>query len=173
VTTQRIAELRLLVTEAYWYPYDRCAVLAECLDEIERLEAVNAVQGGEWCAQNRAEGRGGCGACAWCCQQLRDELERLQAQIEKDAGARALWDAHFGEPYVNPGFVIESTPHESGWIVSDAPGYGSLLTDGVTATRCRDITRYSAYLRGNCIGTFDTEEEAHKALDIEEAKERR
>lgn len=56
---------------------------------IQRLriaEAAASVRGGEWCAQNRAEGRGGCGACAWCCQQVTQERDQLK--LERDSLAR-------------------------------------------------------------------------------------
>lgn len=46
-----------------------------------KLEAIVDVRGGEWCATNRAEGRGPCGACAWCCSQQRDRAERAEARV--------------------------------------------------------------------------------------------
>lgn len=58
---------------------------------IAELEAENAamrnqlsVLGGEWCAENRAAGRGPCGACAWCCKQATDELSRLRSRLGAD-----------------------------------------------------------------------------------------
>jgi hypothetical protein len=51
------------------------------IEENAQLKAENAVRGGEWCAKNRAEGRGGCGACAWCCQQATERAERAEADL--------------------------------------------------------------------------------------------
>lgn len=50
----------------------------------ERLtfaQAKAAVCGGEWCAQNRAEGRGPCGACAWCCSQATARAEQAETAL--------------------------------------------------------------------------------------------
>lgn len=49
-----------------------------------------------------------------------DEIERLQKQVERDAGARALWDAHFGDHTPQPESTLTVTrtgsPDESlGW----------------------------------------------------------
>lgn len=49
-------------------------------DRVAELEAKLDVLGGEWCLRNRAEGRGGCGACAVCCQEARDRA--LAAEFE-------------------------------------------------------------------------------------------
>jgi hypothetical protein len=69
----------------------------EAIARAEEAEAFASVRGGEWCAKNRAEGRGGCGACAWCCQQAnqsRDELGiQLAALRERLRLAMAVVDA--------------------------------------------------------------------------------
>lgn len=49
--------------------------------ELERARAEADVRGGEWCARNREEGRGPCGACAWCCQQANLMVASLKAQV--------------------------------------------------------------------------------------------
>jgi hypothetical protein len=51
--------------------------------EVEKLKAEVAVMGGAWCAQNRAEGRDGCGACAWCCQQQKERAEKAEASLTR------------------------------------------------------------------------------------------
>jgi hypothetical protein len=79
-------------------PEDYAAREAERMDALcalefraAKAEAELAVKGGEWCAQNRAEGRGGCGACAWCCKQQRDRAEKAEA--ERDALKELLREA--------------------------------------------------------------------------------
>lgn len=52
--------------------------------------------------------------------EMLDEIERLQKQVERDAGARALWDAHFGDHTPQPESTLTVTrtgsPDESlGW----------------------------------------------------------
>ena len=60
----------------------------------ELAEAQASVHGGEWCAETRAAGRGPCGACAWCCQQMRigreeddlawrKRLEKAEAEVAR------------------------------------------------------------------------------------------
>jgi hypothetical protein len=53
--------------------------------EAERDVAVAkaAVIGGEWCATNRAEGRGPCGSCSWCCAQATARAERAEALLAR------------------------------------------------------------------------------------------
>lgn len=57
-------------------------------DDVRRLaqriavvEAAAAVRGGEWCAENRAAGRGPCGACSWCCLQAVMRAEAAEAEL--------------------------------------------------------------------------------------------
>ena len=50
-------------------------------DRAEIAEAKAAVCGGEWCAENRAAGRGPCGACAWCCTQERNRAEAAESTL--------------------------------------------------------------------------------------------
>lgn len=52
-------------------------------DEVRDLKAKLSVRGGEWCAENRAAGRGGCDACAWCCKQWRDRAEVAEAEVSR------------------------------------------------------------------------------------------
>ena len=52
------------------------------MERAKVAEAKADVCGGEWCAENRAEGRGPCGVCAWCCQQVTERAERAERQIE-------------------------------------------------------------------------------------------
>ena len=56
---------------------------------LAEAEAKAEVRGGEWCAKNRAEGRGPCGACAWCCAALRAELETTKARLAEAEGGTA------------------------------------------------------------------------------------
>lgn len=51
--------------------------------ENESLRAKADVIGGDWCKQNRTDGRGPCGACAICCAELRAENERLRAEQDE------------------------------------------------------------------------------------------
>lgn len=57
-----------------------CARLKEEVEQLrwtkEVAEAKADVCGGEWCAKNRAEGRGPCGACAWCVARYKTLAER-------------------------------------------------------------------------------------------------
>jgi hypothetical protein len=39
-------------------------------------EQLSANSMAAWCLEERAKGAGGCGACAICCGELRDELEK-------------------------------------------------------------------------------------------------
>lgn len=71
-------------------------VVLALLDRLERVEAQEAVRGGEWCAQNRAEGRGPCGACAWCCKQASDDAERLRLAVAAYLKARDTWGYTMG-----------------------------------------------------------------------------
>lgn len=70
------------------------AVMQAALDVVEQdtdklkwagevMAAALEVKGGEWCAKNRAEGRGGCGACtcAWCCKQADDRADVAEARL--------------------------------------------------------------------------------------------
>jgi hypothetical protein len=59
----------------------------EARGEVERLiarltaaEAKAAVSGGDWCRQNRAEGRGPCGACALCVAELQRRVEAMDTE---------------------------------------------------------------------------------------------
>lgn len=60
---------------------------ARWAERLRAAEAVADVRGGEWCAKNRAEGRGPCGACAWCCQQAK---ERAEAAEHRESVLRSL-----------------------------------------------------------------------------------
>lgn len=50
--------------------------LQELEQALEFAKAKSDVCGGEWCAKNRAEGRGPCGACAWCCNRFKQIAQR-------------------------------------------------------------------------------------------------
>ena len=50
---------------------------------VKELEATTAVWGGEWCAENRAAGRGPCGACAWCCKEATDRAEAAERRARR------------------------------------------------------------------------------------------
>lgn len=60
----------------------------------ERLAFAQAeldVRSGKSCEEERAEGNGGCGMCAWCCQSLRDRLLALEIKLAgKRRAARRL-----------------------------------------------------------------------------------
>jgi hypothetical protein len=66
------------------------AALAE---RAEKAEAQVAVSGGEWCAQNRAEWRGPCGACAWCVKQERERAEKAERERDEARAEVARRDA--------------------------------------------------------------------------------
>lgn len=63
----------------------------ERLDKMqeERDFAVSALRQSkspaESCAEERAAGNGGCGACALCCKELRDEVDKLRLRLPKVA----------------------------------------------------------------------------------------
>lgn len=80
--TELLAEIdAVLQGTAYWQG-GRLDTIKHLLARVEKAEAAAAVRGGEWCASNRAKGRGPCGACAWCCQQIMASLTR--AEVERD-----------------------------------------------------------------------------------------
>lgn len=50
---------------------------------VEVAEAKAEVIGGEWCAKNRAEGRGPCGTCSICCGEERARAEKAEARVRE------------------------------------------------------------------------------------------
>lgn len=60
--------------------------------ERDRLRERVAVLDGTSCAEERAAGNGGCGMCAWCCKQARDERDRLRDEVEKFHDGTLLFD---------------------------------------------------------------------------------
>lgn len=52
------------------------------LAKIDQMMAFNAVHGGEWCLENRAAGRGACGACSVCVKEHRDNVADLLDSIK-------------------------------------------------------------------------------------------
>lgn len=72
--------------------------------QLALAEAEVAVRGGEWCAENRAEGRNPCGACAWCCNQAIARAERAERALEEREGdmhmrIRAGYDAAVADAF--------------------------------------------------------------------------
>jgi hypothetical protein len=51
--------------------------------ERDEARAAAEVRGGEWCAKNRAEGRGPCGACVWCCEDQKERAEKAEAEVAR------------------------------------------------------------------------------------------
>ena len=99
--------------------------------QLVTAKAKAAVSGGEWCAENRAAGRGRCGACSWCArleQQRKDwVVERIEQEI-RSAGMELQWTDGGGSdcpggwhrvPYLNHGNL-------QGW-VERATRYGDTL----------------------------------------------
>jgi hypothetical protein len=113
-------------------------------------------------------------------EECLDEIDALEAQVERDAGARALWDAHFGHPIEIPTpespFEIEQLGEPDpayGWTDKDNPTYTTDFDHGLVAkTMVGRTAKFGAYLRGECLGTFDTKKEALEALRFREADDR-
>ena len=70
------------------------AELEKLREQLTIAEAKADVRGGEWCAKNRAEGRGPCGACAWCCKQATDCAEKAEAENARLQEALAKLQPH-------------------------------------------------------------------------------
>jgi len=75
--------------------------IARLKDELARLRARPSV---EICREERARGNGGCGACALCCQELReaaDDLSTLRAELAQERlvsdRLRTSWREDVGE----------------------------------------------------------------------------
>lgn len=62
--------------------------------KLEVAEAKAAVSGGEWCMENRAEGRNKCMACAVCCKELQTKVEAMLKVINEFSNHkdRCHWD---------------------------------------------------------------------------------
>lgn len=74
----------------YWQG-GRLDTIKYLLARVEKAEAEAAVRGVEWCAANRAAGRGPCGACAWCCKQATERADlavAVLAEIDQRERAR-------------------------------------------------------------------------------------
>jgi DNA repair exonuclease SbcCD ATPase subunit len=70
------------------------AEIATLLARTEKAEAEADVRSGKWCEKNRAEGRGGCGMCAWCWRLERDRAEKAEADLARvTAEAAAMREA--------------------------------------------------------------------------------
>lgn len=69
----------------------------EWKERAEKAEAFASVRGGEWCAKNRAEGRGGCGACAWCCQQANQSRDSMRGERDRAIRSNDEWMARATE----------------------------------------------------------------------------
>lgn len=86
----------------------------------EVMAAALEVRGGEWCAKNRAEGRGGCGACAWCCKQANDRADLAETRLRT---AELKWQI-YERDYILPTFQWAT---EAGFdlraAVRDNPGH--------------------------------------------------
>ena len=55
--------------------------LEEARARVAELEAVCAKSPTEWCMEERADGNGGCGACALCCKETRDERDNAREEL--------------------------------------------------------------------------------------------
>ena len=83
--------------------------------EIARLKAEVAVRDGSWCEQNRKEGRGGCGMCAWCCKDAREQRDALALDLAAHkralaAGPAALRRAEMTLYRWDAAEVVEAAP---------------------------------------------------------------
>lgn len=95
---------------------DHVRVVEGLRAERDGLSIRLQVLDGTWCAENRSQGRGGCGLCGWCCKQARDErdaallrvgeAEKLLREAMEDMkpSVRFRKDEH-GEMRAVPGYV--------------------------------------------------------------------
>lgn len=62
--------------------------------KLEVAEAKAAVSGGDWCMENRAEGRNKCMACAICCKELQTKAVAMLKVINEFSNHkdRCHWD---------------------------------------------------------------------------------
>lgn len=113
-----LAEIDALLQGTPFWQGGRLDTIKHLMACVEKAEAEAAVRGGEWCAENRATGRGPCGACAWCCKQATDRAEQAEAALAslQDATRRLvrvndeMGDAvFFGVPGSNPKMWEELT----------------------------------------------------------------
>ncbi len=100
--------------------------------EAEREVAVAkaAVIGGEWCAENRAAGRGPCGSCSWCCAQSKNRADAAEAA--RDSARALLKEARVAVD-------LWTDDHRCGEDVSLKPEYAAQLRARIDAeTRGED-----------------------------------
>lgn len=55
------------------------------------VDALNALPCVERCREERAAGNGGCGACALCCKEARDEAESLACSLAVQSETTDKW----------------------------------------------------------------------------------
>lgn len=61
------------------------AELRKQLDWAQQIvKAQEATSNGTACAEERAAGNGGCGACAWCCSAANATLDALREAVQSD-----------------------------------------------------------------------------------------
>lgn len=116
------------------------AELEAKLDWAQQIvKAQTETSSGVACAEERAAGNGGCGACSWCCSQWREraevataELARVKAEslrVVPDGGACAAGDARGNHTFImRGGDVFMSEPHLWDWVRIDGT-YAELNDD--------------------------------------------
>lgn len=77
---------------------ERQAMETRCRElngEIEELKIAKRPDFAAWCAEGRAEGKGGCGTCVLCCQELKGWLEETRMTVSivlKDLEKAKEWN---------------------------------------------------------------------------------
>ena len=81
----QFSEIQLALSAAGWDGVcSEAEYIRRLTDQLTSAKALADVIGGNWCKENRANGRGPCGACAICCKEVEDELALLKTTIKID-----------------------------------------------------------------------------------------
>lgn len=91
----------------------RIAELEAKLDWAQQIvKAQTETSSGVACAEERAAGNGGCGACSWCCSQWRERAEVATAEL-----ARVKADS------------LRVVPDVEAFDIDDLPGWEHIIND--------------------------------------------